>query len=128
MANPIFHYVSYFCYRSLLCHSRLGSLENKPLKPLKPLNWASGCKNPALRKSLGPRGMYFPILPSSRQCMDTIPHSSWWSTDTIQPDSRQSAAILSSLIHPLGCIRKYTLKSSLVLLLNDLSEYPFTLK
>ena len=35
--------------------------------------WRSGCKIPALRKSLGPRGMYFPIYPSSRQCTDTIP-------------------------------------------------------
>ena len=33
---------------------------------------ASGCKIPALGKSLGPRGMYFPIHPSSRQCTDTI--------------------------------------------------------
>ena len=32
---------------------------------------ASGCKIPALGKSLGPRGMYFPIHPSSRQCTDT---------------------------------------------------------
>ena len=34
---------------------------------------ASGCKIPALRKSLGPRGVYFPIHPSSRQCTDTFP-------------------------------------------------------
>ena len=34
---------------------------------------ASGCKIPALGKSLGPRGVYFPIHPSSRQCTDTIP-------------------------------------------------------
>ena len=33
---------------------------------------ASGCKIPALGKSLGPRGVYFPIHPSSRQCTDTI--------------------------------------------------------
>ena len=33
---------------------------------------ASGCKIPALGKSLGPRGMYFPIHPSSRQCTYTI--------------------------------------------------------
>ena len=33
---------------------------------------ASGCKIPALGKSLGPRGMYFPIHPSSRQCTDTV--------------------------------------------------------
>ena len=33
---------------------------------------ASGCKIHALGKSLGPRGMYFPIHPSSRQCTDTI--------------------------------------------------------
>ena len=32
---------------------------------------ASGCKIPALGKSLGPRGVYFPIHPSSRQCTDT---------------------------------------------------------
>ena len=35
---------------------------------------ASGCKIPALRKSLGPRGVYFPIHPSSRQCTDTFFH------------------------------------------------------
>ena len=34
---------------------------------------ASWCKIPALGKSLGPRGVYFPIHPSSRQCTDTIP-------------------------------------------------------
>jgi len=44
---------------------------------------ASGCKIPALGKSLGPRGMYFPIHPSSRQCTDTIPPESWWSTDIL---------------------------------------------
>ena len=33
---------------------------------------ASGCKIPALGKSLGPRGVYFSIHPSSRQCTDTI--------------------------------------------------------
>ena len=33
---------------------------------------ASGCKIPALGKSLGTRGVYFPIHPSSRQCTDTI--------------------------------------------------------
>ena len=33
---------------------------------------ASGCKIPALGKSLGPRGVYFPIHPSSRQCTDTM--------------------------------------------------------
>ena len=33
---------------------------------------ASGCKIPALVKSLGHRGMYFPIHPSSQQCTDTI--------------------------------------------------------
>ena len=33
---------------------------------------ASGCKIPALGKSLGPRGMYFPIHPSSRQCTYTM--------------------------------------------------------
>ena len=33
---------------------------------------ASGCKIPALGKSLGPRGVYFPIHPSSRQCTDRI--------------------------------------------------------
>ena len=33
---------------------------------------ASGCKIPALGKSLGPRGVYFPMHPSSRQCTDTI--------------------------------------------------------
>ena len=33
---------------------------------------ASGCKIPALGKSLGPRGMYFPIHPPSRQCTDTF--------------------------------------------------------
>ena len=33
---------------------------------------ASGCKIPALGKSLGPRGVYFPIHPSSRQCSDTV--------------------------------------------------------
>ena len=33
---------------------------------------ASGCKIPALGKSLGPRGVYFPIHPSSRQCTDTL--------------------------------------------------------
>ena len=33
---------------------------------------ASGCKIPALGKSLGPRGVYFPIHPSSRQCTDSI--------------------------------------------------------
>ena len=50
---------------------------------------ASGCKILALGKSLGPRGMYFPIHPSSRQC-----------TDTIHPDARQCMAILSSLTIP----------------------------
>ena len=35
---------------------------------------ASGCKIPALGKSLGPRGVYFPIHPSSRQCTDTFFH------------------------------------------------------
>ena len=35
---------------------------------------ASGCKIPALGKSPGPRGMYFPIHPSSRQCTDTVWH------------------------------------------------------
>ena len=35
---------------------------------------ASGCKIPALGKSLGPQGIYFPIHPSSRQCTDTINH------------------------------------------------------
>ena len=30
------------------------------------------CKISALEKSLGPRGMYFPIHPSSRQCTDTM--------------------------------------------------------
>ena len=34
---------------------------------------ASGCKIPAFGKSLGPRGVYFPIHPSSRQCTDPIP-------------------------------------------------------
>ena len=33
---------------------------------------ASWCKIPAPGKSLGPRGVYFPIHPSSRQCTDTI--------------------------------------------------------
>ena len=33
---------------------------------------ASGCKVPALGKSLEPRGVYFPIHPSSRQCMDSV--------------------------------------------------------
>ena len=33
---------------------------------------ASGCKIPVLGKSLGPRGVYFPIHPSFRQCTDTI--------------------------------------------------------
>ena len=33
---------------------------------------ASGCKIPALGISLGPRGVYFPIHPSSRQCTDSI--------------------------------------------------------
>ena len=33
---------------------------------------ASGCKIPALGKSLGPRGVYFPIHPSSRQCTDSL--------------------------------------------------------
>ena len=37
---------------------------------------ASGCKISALGKSLGPRGMYFPIHHSSRQCTDTIQVSS----------------------------------------------------
>ena len=36
---------------------------------------ASGCKIHALGKSLGPRGMYFPIHPSSRQCTDTMSSS-----------------------------------------------------
>ena len=35
---------------------------------------ASGCKIPALGKSLGPRGVYFPIHPSSLQCTDSVPH------------------------------------------------------
>ena len=35
---------------------------------------ASGCKIPALGKSLGPRGVYFPIHPSSRQCTDSFFH------------------------------------------------------
>ena len=35
---------------------------------------ASGCKIPALGKSLGPRGVYFSIHPSSRQCTDTFFH------------------------------------------------------
>ena len=46
------------------------------------ISWASGCKISAIRKSLGPRGvgfpihpsMYFPIHPSSRQCADTVLH------------------------------------------------------
>ena len=38
---------------------------------------ASGCKIPALGKSLGPRGVYFPIHPSSRQCTDTISRGGW---------------------------------------------------
>ena len=42
---------------------------------------ASGCKIPALGKSLGPRGMYFPIHPSSRQCTDTI--WSVWKTEDL---------------------------------------------
>ena len=33
---------------------------------------ASGCKIPALGKSLGPRGVYFPIHPSSRQCTNPM--------------------------------------------------------
>ena len=33
---------------------------------------ASGCKIPALGKSLGPRGMYFPIHPDSRQCTSIL--------------------------------------------------------
>ena len=33
---------------------------------------ALGCKIPGLGKSLGSRGIYFPIHPSSRQCTDTI--------------------------------------------------------
>ena len=33
---------------------------------------AEGCKILALGKSLGPRGVYFPIHPSSRQCTDTM--------------------------------------------------------
>ena len=33
---------------------------------------ASGCKIPALGKSLRPRGVYFPIHPSFRQCTDSI--------------------------------------------------------
>ena len=49
---------------------------------------ASGCKIPALGKSLGPRGVYFPIHPSSRQCTDTLYNSQsirlqWWYTDNI---------------------------------------------
>ena len=41
--------------------------------PLVPRDWrASGGKIPALGKALGPRGVYFPIHPSSRQCTDTI--------------------------------------------------------
>ena len=36
----------------------------------------SGCKIPALGKSLGPRGMSFLIHPSSLQCTDTIPNIS----------------------------------------------------
>ena len=35
---------------------------------------ASGCKIPAFGKSLGPRGVYFPIHPSSRQCTDPFFH------------------------------------------------------
>ena len=42
---------------------------------------ASGCKIPALGKSLGPRGVYFPIHPSSRQCTDTILTLGWQPTD-----------------------------------------------
>ena len=36
------------------------------------ISLASGCKIPALGKSLGPRGVYFPIHPSARQCTDTV--------------------------------------------------------
>ena len=39
---------------------------------------ASGCKISALDKSLGPRGMYFPIHPSSLQCKDTILVTTIW--------------------------------------------------
>ena len=42
----------------------------------KAISRAEGCKIPALGKSLGPRGVYFPIHPSSRQCTDTMHLSS----------------------------------------------------
>ena len=64
---------------------------------------ASGCKIPALGKSLGPRGVYFPIHPSSRQCTDTMSNSlgeTWWlwyctitSLDTITALGHQATTV-----------------------------------
>ena len=42
------------------------------------ISQASGCKIPALGKSLWPRGVYFPIHPSSRQCTDTMHCCTIW--------------------------------------------------
>ena len=62
-----------------LCSILYWKLIFKPF-PYKSFGWCNAhsmqadarCKIPALGISLGPRGMYFPILPSSRQCTDTI--------------------------------------------------------
>ena len=53
---------------------RLMPGEGRSFASLEPraVSRASGCKTPSRGKSLGPRGMYFPIHPSSRQCSDTF--------------------------------------------------------
>ena len=48
------------------------STEGGDFAPLRAFSRAAGCKIPAPGKSFGPRGMYFPKHPSSRQCTDTV--------------------------------------------------------
>ena len=69
--------------RDALGNTSPSALEISPgLRP-REISRASGCKIHALGKSLGPRGMYFPMHPSSRQCTDTIHPSSRQCTYTI---------------------------------------------
>ena len=44
----------------------------RKIHPPRPERFPEGCKIPARGKSRGPRGVYFPIHPDSRQCTDIL--------------------------------------------------------
>ena len=63
-------------YQTTRCHNLWVSLVTQNVglifeRFFRLISRASGCKMPTLRRSLGPRVMYFPIHPSSRQSTDT---------------------------------------------------------